>query len=508
VLALLAPGLFGSPVTGDYWGYGNYWEDALYIGLLPGILAIGTVLFMLWRFFIRNRPGNDKIDGNAGLGLLPFLVVITIVSFMLALGKNTPVFPWLYRYFPTFNMFQAPTRFSLWAEFALILLAAIGADRWRRPEKKGLYWTRLGTAGAFAVTLGAGLTWYLLRGIQPTMIRAVALAGLWGLGGGILSLTAPPADRTKQFPFRVWYSMVIVWVMADLLVANWGLNPGIDPGFYNHALPSMMNQQLAAGGQRMYISSEDESVLKYKRYFTFKSFDPGLPWDNLRVIELPNLNILDQIPSANNYDPLLPGRYTRWMEAIDRADPELSSRMLNLMGVGVVEKLDLDSSAGVGYQNIPGSQRTRFIPCAIYTRNGEEALAMVIDLGLDIDAQVIIEGVAPADPVSCTNAQTTGDIQLISDRANYVRFNLSAEGDGFLVLSDVWYPGWKARVDGMDTPILRANYLFRAVPVSNGEHTVEMIYQPPSFLAGLAVTLLAILGLGITYRLSGNRHAR
>jgi uncharacterized membrane protein YfhO len=97
---------------------------------------------------------------------------------------------------------------------------------------------------------------------------------------------------------------------------------------------------------------------------------------------------------------------------------------------------------------------------------------------------------------------------LISDRANYVRFNLSAEGDGFLVLSDVWYPGWKARVDGMDTPILRANYLFRAVPVSNGEHTVEMIYQPPSFLAGLAVTLLAILGLGITYRLSGNRHAR
>jgi len=40
-LSLLASDLFGSPVHGDYWGYGNFWEDAVYIGLLPLLLALG-----------------------------------------------------------------------------------------------------------------------------------------------------------------------------------------------------------------------------------------------------------------------------------------------------------------------------------------------------------------------------------------------------------------------------------------------------------------------------------
>ncbi len=507
-LALLAPGLFGSPVTGDYWGYGNYWEDALYIGLLPGLLAISSVLLMLRRFVTQNRPAKADNEDNSGLSLLPFLVVITMASFVLALGKNTPVFPWLYRYFPTFNMFQAPTRFSLWAEFALVLLAAIGVDRWRRPEKKGLYWTRLGTAGAFAVTLGAGLTWFLLRGIQPTMIRAVALAGLWGLGCGLLSLTAPPTDKTKQFPFHVWYSMVIVWVMADLLVANWGLNPGIDPAFYDHPLPSMTSLQGANAVQRMYISTQDETILKYKRYFIFKSFDPGLPWDNLRAIDLPNLNILDQIPSANNFDPLVPERYSLWMETIDQAGPGLTSRLLNLMGVGVVEKLDPGSSTGVRYQSISGSQRIRFVPCAIIAYENGEALAKVIDPTVDIERIVVLDPVMEEPSEECTEAKVPADIQLISDRSDRLQIQLNVGTEGYLVVSDVWYPGWKARLDGKDVSLSRANYLFRAVPVTSGEHTVEMIYQPASFLAGLAVTLLAILGLGITYQVGGKRHAR
>ena len=78
------------------------------------------------------------------------LVGLILISFLLALGKNTPIYPWLFNHVPGFDMFQAPSRFSLWAEFGLVMLAAIGVDQWSRPEGRGLYWTRLGTAGAFA----------------------------------------------------------------------------------------------------------------------------------------------------------------------------------------------------------------------------------------------------------------------------------------------------------------------------------------------------------------------
>jgi hypothetical protein len=505
-LGLLAPGLFGSPVTGDYWGYGNYWEDAIYIGLLPVLLALGSLLSMFGRLIARKRAADSKKDDEV-FRLLPFLAAITILSFILALGKNTPVFAWLYRFVPTFNMFQAPTRFSLWAVFALVLLAAIGAERLKHPEKRALYWTRLGTAGAFAVTLGAGLTWYFLPGIQPTMIRAVALSGLWSLGGGLLALTAPPADRSQCYPLPAWYAVVIIWIMADLLVANWGLNPGIDADFFNHSLPMTVNLQSGGEGQRIYISSEDESELKYKRYFIFKSFDPGLPWEDLRAIRLPNMNILDRVPSANNFDPLLSGRYARWLEVVNKAKPGLASRLLNLMGVGVVEKLDSVSSYGVRYQMIPGSQRFRFVPCAYYAQNESEALANVIDLKIDLAKYVVIEGLMLADKSLCPDAQTSADIQLISDRSNSLQVNLKVGEEGFLVVSDVWYPGWKALVDGKAVPVWRGNYLFRVVPVSAGAHTVEMIYRPASFMAGLALTLLAILGLGLVYWVGGKRHA-
>ncbi|MEJ2352631.1 MAG: hypothetical protein P8Y03_22830, partial [Anaerolineales bacterium] len=179
-LTLIAPDLFGSPVKGDYWGYANYWEDAIYIGVLPLLLALGAIV----RGFRRGRATRFHTQ------LIRFLLPMLIVSFILALGTNTPIFPWLYFHVPTFDMFQAPSRLSLWAVFCLCILAGIGSEYWQRPAGRGLYWTRLGTAGALAVGLGAGLAWLYLGDIRPTFIRATALAGFWGVGAGVLSLLA------------------------------------------------------------------------------------------------------------------------------------------------------------------------------------------------------------------------------------------------------------------------------------------------------------------------------
>ena len=63
-----------------------------------------------------------------------------------------------------------------------------------------------------------------------------------------------------------------------------------------------------------------------------------------------------------------------------------------------------------------------------------------------------------------------------------------------LVLSDMYYPGWKAFVDGEETKIYRADYTFRAIPLNAGTHQVEFVYDPISFKVGAGVTVLGILG--------------
>jgi uncharacterized membrane protein YfhO len=72
---------------------------------------------------------------------------------------------------------------------------------------------------------------------------------------------------------------------------------------------------------------------------------------------------------------------------------------------------------------------------------------------------------------------------------------------GPLVLTDTYFPGWKAFIDGKQAQIYRANYIHRMVVVPEGIHSVEFIYDPASFKAGgiisviAAVAVIGILGL-------------
>jgi uncharacterized membrane protein YfhO len=79
----------------------------------------------------------------------------------------------------------------------------------------------------------------------------------------------------------------------------------------------------------------------------------------------------------------------------------------------------------------------------------------------------------------------------------HVRIRTNAAGPAYLVLSDSWYPGWVATVDGQEAPIARANVLFRAVEVPAGGHLVEFRYRPTSLVLGSAVSASSVIvGLG------------
>jgi uncharacterized membrane protein YfhO len=72
---------------------------------------------------------------------------------------------------------------------------------------------------------------------------------------------------------------------------------------------------------------------------------------------------------------------------------------------------------------------------------------------------------------------------------------LIAESDsgGWLVLCDLFYPGWRASVDGVAAQIIPANYLFRGVKIPAGRHRVSFSYRPPSFYVGVALAFLALI---------------
>ncbi|PIW67572.1 MAG: hypothetical protein COW10_04930, partial [Candidatus Omnitrophica bacterium CG12_big_fil_rev_8_21_14_0_65_42_8] len=69
-------------------------------------------------------------------------------------------------------------------------------------------------------------------------------------------------------------------------------------------------------------------------------------------------------------------------------------------------------------------------------------------------------------------------------------------------LSDTYYPGWKAIVDGKYQKIIRADYILRAVRLEPGAHTVDFIYSPGSFKAGLFITILTIFAMIVSFLLT------
>ena len=519
LLTLLAPDLFGNPVEGNFWGYGNYWEDALYVGVLPFLLAFAA----MWKFWT-GKP-RERVPPNHDIAFTPpnhkpplmgkqpaavfFLSLLLPMAIILALGKNTPLFPWLYRHVPTFAMFQAPARYMIWAEFALALLAGLGAEKWRRPQKRALYWTRLGTAGAIAITLGAGLAWLLmartqfLPAIALSFIRATALAGLWALGAGVLSLTAPGASiqaastNIKGLEDRSpWWSWAVaLFVAADLLYAGWGLNPGAALSLYRDKPASITQVQELADGHRLYLPEADEQALKFMRFFRFDTFFPPGGWADLRAVLLPDSTLFDAISSANNFDPLVPSRYARWMQALAGLDDQNRARLLDLMDVRVEEHVDPDQPLQVRFDGRASSPaRWRFVACARLAQDPEQAWQQVLAGGVDFERQVVLESPVGSNATDC-NVAASAVLKQTGASPNFLSLRLSAASSGWLVLSDVWYPGWQARVDGLLVPILHADYLFRAVQVTAGEHVVTFTYRPRSFWLGVCLSLLAWIAL-------------
>ena len=89
---------------------------------------------------------------------------------------------------------------------------------------------------------------------------------------------------------------------------------------------------------------------------------------------------------------------------------------------------------------------------------------------------------------------------------NTVVVDVKTASKGLLVVTDQYYPGWHAVVDGVEKPIVRANYLFNAVPLEAGAHKVVLYYRPTYLVPGLVLFACCILlNAGMLLFKSGRR---
>jgi hypothetical protein len=213
----------------------------------------------------------------------------------------------------------------------------------------------------------------------------------------------------------------------------------------------------------------------------------------------PNLALLAGFYDVSGIDnPLVVADVARYLEGTDGR----SSRLYDLLGARYVlgskdvtldwNKFSLafegDPTVNV-YRNESTLPRAFVVHRAIVATDHEHAWALIHQDDFDPATTVVLEGGQPLEG----QAMTRDRVQVVRYESNALEIDIQTGAEGYLFLSDPFYPGWRAELDDEPTVLMRANYAFRAVRVPAGSHRVTMTFWPGSWIVGLASTLVTLL---------------
>jgi hypothetical protein len=426
---------------------------------------------------------------------------------------------------PGFDTFRVPARWLLLWEFGAAVLAALGADwigrgalvrlrhRWLWPravllvvilvtalawqDQQGEPFAQRRTPFAFAAiaaaTLAIGTLPHVGRPLLAVgMLAAMTGAELWATAEASPARQAPPAAFTQ--------GETVDWLRAQGVTDQERLLSLARPEY----VPAAEDEVRA--GLSALPNALVESVLVAQKWH-----------DTLT----PNVPLQFGFNTADGYDggvlPLL-----RWLHLstllvesprpdgvlLTRLEGLPSDRLLDLLGVRYL-------IANAGTLGRPDMQLVDFGDLHLFARSGSVPLALVVFgatpvrdeasalarlAGSDFDSnrEVVIE----SDTASLVNESAAMAVtpDAVGPERWHARVTLSQPG--YLLQREAWYPGWRARVDGRDTPVLRADALFRAVRLEAGDHDVEIFFDSASFNRGAVVTLAALLVImvGLAWR--------
>lgn len=227
--------------------------------------------------------------------------------------------------------------------------------------------------------------------------------------------------------------------------------------------------------------------------------------------------------SPEGYDPLYIRRYEEFLAGstqniprsdawINQKNESIENKSLDLLGVkdfvDITDSPTLDT--GQNFAKFPGAQfgfagqvsqwkfydRHTALPRAFLADNYQilpenQILARLYSSDFDARNTLILEKEPAIKPAAGSSAAA----EIIAYTPNEVTIQTNSDKPKLLFLSDNYYPGWKALVDGQEAPILRADYTFRAVSLPAGEHVVKFNYQPQGFYIGAFISVVSLLFL-------------
>jgi hypothetical protein len=473
----LYPYANGDPGTASYQIDGLFWEDYAYIGLLPLFTGL---LGGLW---LARRRGPARL-----------LLVLAGATFVMALGDNTPVFRLAYEWLPGMNYFRFPQRLQAITTLCLALTAALSLTRFQawlnRRQERGI--TR----------------WHLV----PFLPRGETLLGIGMLALVVADLYFYHIRQNAIVDAQTWYTPpeTARRIHQDALALGGARDAGLGRLFTVGAVTKFYEAYQQAGGW--------EGDLQ--------------PYVAQREFLQPSLNILYDIASADGYANLTPDYLTHvWgnekqaglvERLIARSGDRLIARqgfarLLSLYNVRYLitylpfegegfEPLGVYGPGAHLYENRTAWPRAFAVPSYSLASDVTAALERMISVDYD-PAQEVVLLAAPAEHSGAARPETfASSVKISSYEPLRVAVEVDLNQPGFLVLSDLYYPGWEAKVDGLPAPIYQANACVRAIPLDEGRHVVAFRFRPKPLIYGALISTLSAFGLVVAWRLS--RRAR
>ncbi|OGH04066.1 MAG: hypothetical protein A2W22_00370 [Candidatus Levybacteria bacterium RBG_16_35_11] len=455
LIQFIAPDFFGNPATLNYWGIWNYGELVNYLGILPFIFGV----FCL--FYRKDR--KTLFFGTA-----------FFLSLIFSLPTIFAKLPYLFKV-PLISGFQ-PTRLNFITDFSMAVLAAMGIDYFAKQKtdshfykkKKNVFYPVIFT-GLILVVLWV----FVLKGdlllkqisssdllvsknnlYLPTLIFLVS----------ILILFLSVFKKKKE----IFYSLIILVLIFDLFRFGWKFTPFSSA---NYLFPNTKITTFLEKAEKPFrIMSSDSRILP------------------------PNFSSVYKIESIEGYDPLYLLRYGELIAAMERGKPDISppfgfnriitphnykSPLINLLGVKYLLTFDEVFDQGFNkvlsegktnvYENKNALPRAFFIEQTINAKNKQEAINLLFKNSASLNKLAIVEG---ASNINLKN-WTVGEAKILEYKENKIIIETENRKEGFLVLTDSFYPTWHVKINGNEGSIYRTDYNFRGVIIPAGSHKVE-----------------------------------
>ena len=467
-----------------------------------GVPAAGLVLLAV-------LGRRDRLMGVCA-ALFVFLMV-------LALGRHTPVLPWLL-HIRVVAIFRYPVKAAMAAAVLWGILAGLGMDLWSRD------WGRAERRAA----MGAA--------VLMALLAAGSWAGAQALSSGRLDgLLAQPAAHggAGPAPFRLGITAAGAALTALLLLLRTSREAG--RRWTGAAIGAVALVDLCAIAQKTNLYAPRE--LLETRPAVLSHLEP--PVDHRRVQSSPSMprSAFDRFVGAPGWDlhqswafaaqqSLIAPNGARWRLAgafdgdftgltpaplplmadvlSGAGDRSIGTRLLELGAVDYfvslvpVQRPGLEHLAAIPsvypdpiqlYRVAAALPRAYVVGRSRLVRAGEDPLRTLLDPSFDPHAEVLL---TEGDGVGAGGA-FRGSARIVARTFRRVVIDVEASDVGYLVLVETMVAGWRARIDGDPARLVRANGTFRAVRVPAGAHRVEMDYFPVPVLWGSLITATALL---------------